>query len=229
MKKLKEKLIKIINLLFLLILFIASYALVTAKNYYIKNNLIYLDPGHGGPDGGAVSHLGDFEKDIVLDIAKRLKLYLVNAGYNVKLTRDGDYDLAPDTSKNSKRDDILKRVELINNSNCLLYLSIHANKYPSPKIYGAQVFYKPYSLEGKLLAEEIQTAFQESLKNTTRKAKAITGKYLIEHATPPGALVEVGFLSNPEEAKLLVEEYYQEKVAYAIYVGILSYLEKVNK
>lgn len=219
---------KIINVLFLLILFLSSLALVTAKNYIIPNNLIYIDPGHGGPDGGAVGCLGTFEKNIVLDIAKKLKFYLVNAGYNVKLTREGDYDLADDTSKNKKRDDIHNRVKLINDSNCMLYISIHANKYSSPKIYGAQVFYKPNDEKGKLLSEEIQSSLIDILKNTNRQAKAITGKYLIEHAKPPGALVEVGFLSNPEEAKLLTDSYYQEKVAYAIYTGIISYIEKVN-
>lgn len=225
----EKRLTKIINVLFLIVLFVLSYTLVTAKINYKGENIIYIDPGHGGPDGGAVGIDGLYEKDIVLDIAKKLKFYLNNAGYNVLLTRDGDYDLADDNSKNKKREDIHNRVRLINEANCMLYVSIHANKYSSPKIYGSQTFYRPNDEKAKLLSEEIMSALKEILRNTKREAKVITGKYLIEHASPPGSLVEVGFLSNPEEAKLLTDPYYQEKVAYAIYVGILSYIEKINK
>lgn len=217
---------KTINALFLLILLIASTCSIIIANSIEIDNLIYLDPGHGGPDGGAEGINDVFEKDIVLKVCIKLKEYLNRAGYNVILTRQGDYDLAPDDSKNRKRDDIHERVKRINESKCLLYVSIHANIYSSPKIYGAQVFYNKNNEKSKLLAEEIQETITVILQNTTRKAKSINDKYLIENSDPIGCLVEIGFLSNPNEVILLQDEYYQEKMAYAIYLGICSFLDK---
>lgn len=223
-----NKLIKLCNYIFLLIIAITSIASIRTINSLNSKNIIYIDPGHGGPDGGAVGIDGIYEKEIVLTISNRLKRYLTESGYNVVLTRTGDYDLADDNSKNKKREDIHNRVKLINNSNCLLFVSIHANKYSSPGVYGSQVFYRSKDEESKILSDEIQESLKAILQNTKRIAKSICGKYLIDHTRPPGSLVEVGFLSNPEEAKALLDDYYQERVAYAIYIGILSYLEKVN-
>lgn len=224
----ENKLIKLCNYIFLSIILVVSITSIITTNSYSTNNTIYIDPGHGGPDGGAVGVDGIYEKNIVLSVSKKLKKYLNEAGYNVLLTRDGDYDLADDTSKNKKREDIHERVKLINDSDCLLFISIHANKYPSPKIYGAQSFYRTDDEESKLLSEEVQDALRSILQNTKRGAKSITGKYLIDNTIPPGTLVEIGFLSNPEEAAMLIDEYYQERLAYSIYVGTLSYLQKVK-
>lgn len=207
---------------------VSSIASIVTTNSVYENNLIYIDPGHGGEDGGAVGVDGIYEKDIVLSISKKLKKYLNEAGYNVLLTRDGDYDLADDSSKNKKREDIHARVKLINESNCLLFVSIHANKFSSPKVYGSQVFYRFKDDDSKTLSEEIQDSLRSILQNTKREAKSISGKYLIDNTNCTGSLVEVGFLSNPEEASLLIDDYYQERLAYAIYIGVLSYLQKIN-
>lgn len=224
----EKRLIIICNLIFLLIIVISSIASFVTTNSIYENNIIYIDPGHGGPDGGAVGIDGVYEKDIVLKVSFKLKKYLNQAGYNVLLTRDGDYDLADDESRNKKREDIHKRVKLINESNCILFVSIHANKYSSPKVYGAQVFYRTNDEDSKSLSEEIQDSLKSILQNTKREAKSISGKYLMDHTNSVGSLIEVGFLSNPNEATLLVDDYYQEQVAYAIYIGILSYLQKIN-
>lgn len=224
-----KKLIRLCNLVFVIVIALSSIAAIITTKSLDEENIIYIDPGHGGPDGGAVGIDGIYEKDIVLSISIKLKSFLQKSGFNVVLIRDGDYDLADDNSKNKKREDIHKRVKLINDSNCLLYVSIHANKYSSPNIYGAQVFYKINDEKSKILSEEIQDALRSILQNTKREAKSIRGKYLIDHTNPPGALIEVGFLSNKEESSLLITDFYQEKVAYAINIGILSYLEKINK
>jgi N-acetylmuramoyl-L-alanine amidase len=219
---------RIFNLLILLILFVTSVgAVVVSKSITEARKTIYIDPGHGGPDGGAVGLGGVYEKDIVLSVSKKLAFFLRQAGYNVQLTRNGDYDLAGDDSENRKRDDIYKRVELINAANCLLYVSVHANTFSSPRVYGAQVFYKAGSSAGQALATEIQETIKSLLQNTDRVAKSITDKYLIDNVKKTGCLVEIGFLSNPEEVRLLQEEFYQEKMAYAIYLGIASYLVNI--
>src|SRR5690606_27970495 len=151
----EKKLIKLSNLLFVLILLFISFTAIINANKLNVKNVIYIDPGHGGPDGGAVGIEGVYEKEIVLNVSRKLKKYFNEAGYNVLLTRDGDYDLADDNGKNKKREDIHNRVKLINDSDCLFFISIHANKYSSPKIYGSQTFYRTNDEESKLLSEEI--------------------------------------------------------------------------
>ena len=222
-----KAIIKTINLILLGILMITSTGAIIVSNEINSLPLIIIDPGHGGPDGGAVSNDGIYEKDIVLAISIKLKYYLEQAGYKVTLTRSGDYDLAPNGSKNHKRDDIHKRVDMINNSNCLLFISIHANSYPNSSIYGSQVFYSNNGVESKLLSESIQETLFAILQNTNRSAKSISGKYLIDNTNKTGSLIEVGFLSNFREASLLKTDIYQDRVAYAIYIGITNYLESI--
>ncbi len=218
---------KLFNIIILSVLFITSVgAVVVSRSITKTSKLIYIDPGHGGSDGGAVGIDGIMEKDIVLAVGKNLKRFLEQAGYEVMMTRNGDYDLAPDISENRKREDIYKRVDLINSSDCLLYVSIHANKFSSPRIYGAQVFYKSSSIKSMELAESIQETIKSLLQNTKRFAKSINDKFLIDNANKTGCLVEIGFLSNPEEVRMLRDDYYQEKLAYAIYLGIAYYLDK---
>ena len=200
--------------LILLILFIPN--IITKA----ESQVIYIDPGHGGFDGGCVGN-GLIEKDITLSISLKLKKHLEFCGYKVYLTREIDTALAKE-----KANDIYKRVALINNAKTLLYISIHANSYPSESIKGAQTFYKN-TPENKKLAELIQSSLQQIDLKNHRMAKSITGKYLLDHTDNIGCLVEVGFLSNPLDAELLKDEHYQNKIAYAVYAGILSYLESV--
>jgi N-acetylmuramoyl-L-alanine amidase len=114
---------------------------------------------------------------------------------------------------------------MINASDCLLYLSVHANKFSDKRIRGAQVFYNKNQPGSKVLSEAIQEAICGILQNTRRFAKPINGKYLIENAEKTGCLVEIGFLSNPEELNLLKDAVYQDRMAYAIFTGILMFLE----
>lgn len=214
----------IINGLLLFLLFTASAVTILSGKKRVAALIIYLDPGHGGMDGGAVAADGTMEKDIVLNVCYHVRTYLENAGFGVIMTRSGDYDLAPLGSKNKKRDDIYKRCDLINNSDCTLYLSIHANKFFDSRVYGAQVFFRKNDVEGKRLAECIQSMIRETLLNTKRAAKSIAGKYLIDHVIKTGCLVEIGFLSNGTELELLKDSAYQEKMALAIFSGVISFL-----
>ena len=223
-----NKSVKHINVVLLLILFFISVAAFSANNKVNVAPLIYLDPGHGGSDGGAVGYDHTSEKDIVLHVSKYLKTYLENSGFRVKMTRDGDYDLAPKNCQNRKRYDIRKRCELINNSSCLLYVSVHANAFSDKSIRGAQVFYNKNTLQSKELSEMMQSSITKTMQNTKRMAKPISGKYLIENVKKIGCLVEIGFLSNLEELQLLKSSAYQDRMAYAIYLGIISFLDSNN-
>jgi N-acetylmuramoyl-L-alanine amidase len=192
----------------------------------LSGKVIALDAGHGGADGGAVSRDGIIEKDLNLAIVLYLRDYLQQAGALVQLTREGDYDLAsPETKGYSRRktEDLLQRAEQVRKQQANMTISIHMNSIPSPQWSGAQTFYFPRHAESQRLATVIQTEIREILGNTQRIAKKADKIYLLKTLEMPTALVEVGFLSHPEEAALLANEEYQRKVAAAIYRGILKF------
>jgi N-acetylmuramoyl-L-alanine amidase len=193
----------------------------------LSEKVIVLDPGHGGPDGGAVGRDKTVEKDISLAVSKQLQEYLQQAGATVYLTRETDTDLADENTRGlSKRksEDIRKRMEFINSKEADFFVTIHLNAIPSTKWRGAQTFYFPKSDEGKHLAKMIQAEVTRNLENTSRSALAINNLYLLRNAEIPGALVEIGFLSNEEERELLKNDTYQKQMAASIYEGILRYV-----
>lgn len=194
-------------------------------NLPLSGRIIILDPGHGGPDGGAVG--GDvLEKEVALNVAVKLRDYLQQQGALVLLTREDDSDLAAkDTKGYSRRkvEDLKKRVQLINESEADLFISIHLNAIPSPRWRGAQTFYYGSLIENERLAKFIQAELRRNLENTDRSAKIINTVYLLKYAKKPGALVEIGFLSNPEERELLASDHYQTQLAASIYKGVLRY------
>lgn len=193
----------------------------------LSGKVIVIDPGHGGPDGGAVASDQTEEKDIALSVSKKLRDYLQQVGGIIYMTREEDKDLAhKDTKGLSRRksEDIRNRLAFIHEKQADLFVSIHLNATPSPRWRGAQTFYAPHLDENKHLAEMIQAEFIRNLENTDRSALMINSVYLLKHAEIPGALVEVGFLSNEQERELLKLDRYQSQVAGSIYLGILRYL-----
>jgi N-acetylmuramoyl-L-alanine amidase len=197
----------------------------------LNSKIIVLDAGHGGPDGGA-SGGNVIEKEVALSITNKLRDYLQEQGAIVIMTRDGDYDLADEGMKGYSRRksvDLRKRVHLINHSNADMFLSIHLNALPSSSSKGAQTFYYGSLIENERLAKFVQAEMKVSLNNTHRIAKIINHVYLLKHAKVPGALVEVGFLSNPEESQMLGDEKYQDKLAASIYRGIIRYYTDRNE
>lgn len=192
---------------------------ITSISKENSEDIIYIDPGHGGIDGGCEAADGTKEKDINLFISLALRDELETMGYVVKVTRAGDYDLANKSSTNHKRDDMERRCELLNQSN--LFVSIHANEYSDSNTKGAQVFY--YGSKNKQLASCIQNVLKEMI-GTNRQELEIKEKYLLINTKTQGCIVEVGFLSNQEELQLLKNSDYQRKIANAIAIGIVSYL-----
>jgi len=197
----------------------------------LDGKVIVLDAGHGGPDGGASG--GDvIEKVVALSITNKLRDYLQGQGATVIMTRDGDYDLAEDGMKGYSRRksvDLRKRVEIINGSNADLYISIHLNSLPRTSSKGAQTFFYGSLIENERFAKYVQAELRESLNNTHRLAKIINHVYLMKYSKVPGALVEVGFLSNYEETQQLRDEEYQDKLAAAIYRGVIRYYTDKNE
>ncbi len=187
---------------------------------------IVIDSGHGFFDAGKTGINGAQEKDINLAIAKKLKNNLLQQGYEVRMTREDDDVLYDGSRPDTKQEDMKKRVALMNDQGCLMAVSIHQNSFTEEKYKGAQVFYYTGSEESRRLAASIQQSFVELLDDTnTRQEKANSDYYLLKKTTVPAVICECGFLSNGEEAALLVTDEYQEKAAWAITVGIIKYLK----
>ncbi len=210
---------------------IIAYDMPTAKtlNYWslpLSGQIIAIDAGHGGPDGGAVSREGLIEKDINLAVSLYLRDYLQQAGAIVVMTREADNDLAQaDTKGYSKRktEDLKQRVRSIEEKGADLFVSVHMNSVPSNRWSGAQTFYYPNNEHNKALAGYVQGELRTTLENTDRVAKTVNTVYLLKALKMPAVLVEVGFLSHPQESLLLGDDVYQRKVATSIYRGILRY------
>lgn len=152
---------------------------------------------------------------------------LEQSGSTVILTRSDEnaiYDLDTKTLKQKKISDIHNRVKIGNESSADIFVSIHLNKIPQQQYDGWQTFYKDGSSEGQKLAVTIQENLNDAIqKENNRQAKTIENIYIIEHVEIPTTIVECGFLSNPDEEKLLLEDEYQNKLAWGIYNGIIDY------
>ena len=173
--------------------------------------------GHGKPDEGAQSSTGTTEAATNLKIALKLQNLLEQSGTIVILTRSDEnaiYDIEAKTLKQKK----------ISESSADLFVSIHLNKIPQQQYDGWQTFYKQGSEEGKKLAISIQNNLNEAIqKENNRVAKTIENIYIIKHVEIPITIVECGFLSNPTEEKKLLEDDYQNRLAWGIYNGIIDY------
>lgn len=185
---------------------------------------VVIDSGHGGNDPGKMSSDGILEKDINLSIAKKLKKRLIDSGINVVMTREDDNGLYSEQDSNKKIADMKKRCQIIKDCSADIVVSIHQNSFESSSVSGAQVFYYKHSAEGKELAGILQNSFKENLDpDNKRQEKADSTYYMLIHTEAPTVIAECGFLSNPKEAALLNTDEYQEKVADAIYKGIIEY------
>ena len=192
---------------------------------------VMLDAGHGGEDGGASTD-ELIESEVTLAISKEVEKKLVRKGATVVMTRTKDGDAIgehdPKKEFNSMRErkfeDLKTRVKLAETEDPDLFVSIHVNAIPQTKWRGAQVFYHPEGHEGgEALAKSIQGAFKTELKNTDREAMKIKGVYLLKNIQVPSVIVETGFISNPEEHKLLADPKYRKQVADAIVEGIVKH------
>ena len=171
--------------------------------------------------------IGLSESNINLKIALKVQNLLEQAGATVILTRsdeNGIYDADKTTLREKKVSDIKNRVKIGNESTADVFVSIHLNKIPQSQYWGWQTFFKNGNDESKKLAQSLQQGLNQTIqKENKRESLKIENVYIIEHVEIPTAIVECGFLSNPEEKKLLKQDEYQSKIAWGIYVGIMDY------
>ncbi len=185
---------------------------------------IVIDAGHGGSDPGKVGINGQLEKDINLEIAKNLKLFLQTEGIQVVMTREGDDGLYDEGASNKKVQDMKRRLEIIEDSDPVLVVSVHQNSYHEEYVKGAQVFYYATSEKSKKLADVLQEQLRGLDPENRREAKGNDSYFLLKKTSKPIVIVECGFLSNREEAEQLSTPLYQEKVAWNIHMGIMKFL-----
>ena len=213
--------------LFLLILFVCTISFVDAEtkssNLLLFGKVIYLDAGHGGPDPGTI-YKNIYEKDINLSIVKKLQTLLEEEGAIVYLTRYDDYDLSKNYTGSRKKSDLNNRAKIINDSNADIYISIHLNSISSSTWSGAQVFYDDVNDKNYDLALLMQKQLKDDLK-TNREVKEISTMLMNRKITVPGLLIEVGFLSNPNDRYKLQQADYQYKIAESIKKGIIKYFK----
>lgn len=176
---------------------------------------------------GAQSSNGTTEAETNLNITLKVQNLLEQSGCKVILTRSDEnaiYDIDSKTLKQKKISDIRNRVKIGNESSADIFVSIHLNKIPQQQYYGWQCFYKDGNEQSNKLAKKVQENLNQSIqKENNRVAMKIDNIYIIKHVEIPTTIVECGFLSNPEEEKQLLDDNYQNRLAWGIYNGIIHY------
>ncbi|MDY2883276.1 MAG: N-acetylmuramoyl-L-alanine amidase CwlD [Romboutsia timonensis] len=196
----------------------------------VANKIIVLDAGHGGIDPGAMNKDNTIlEKDVNLEITKKLRDLLESSGATVIMTREKDVSLYQEdgnkTIRQKYNENLKNRKKIIDESNADIFVSIHLNAFEQSKYSGAQTFYPKGKDDGKELAQFIQDELKRVVdKENNRKIKPRDDIYLLKNTNMPSVLIECGFLSNEKESQLLADSKYQDKIAWAIYVGIQKYL-----
>ena len=199
---------------------------ISAANSNVIFKRVVIDAGHGGADGGAVgSKTGVKEADINLKLSKLLQAEFERHGYSAIMTRVDENGLYGDESDGFKARDLKKRAEIINSSKPEAVISVHMNKYALSSRRGAQVFFKPDSVNSELLARCVQNKLN-LMSEAKRTYRELAGDYyILRESDYPAVIAECGFLSNPEDEILLQDENYLKKLAAALYRGVNDYIE----
>ncbi len=176
-----------------------------------SNKLIAIDPGHGGSDSGACAN-GLKEKDVNLDVALALRNLLESQGYGVIMTRTTDIYLS-----------LRQRCDIANNNKADIFVSVHHNAATVSTARGTEVLYYTYSSKGKKLAECIQVELIKAIGTRDRGIKPRDDLYVLKHTVMPAVITEAAFLSNPEDAELLKQDSFRQKIAQGICNGIIKY------
>ena len=186
---------------------------------------VVLDAGHGGIDGGVKGvKTGTPESEINLSVVKKLENYLISAGITVVLTRSSEAGLYGVASSTLKRRDMEKRKEIIENAEPTLLVSVHMNYFPNSSRRGGQVFFRDNDESSERLAATVQNALN-GLYTDVKDYPPLKGDYYILNcAECPSVIAECGFLSNPEDERLLTTDEFQTELAYSLFLGIINYL-----
>ncbi len=192
----------------------------------LVGKVITIDPGHGGIDPGSHDDQGTMEKEIVLEIARDVCYLLARARAIPVLTRHGDWEMSPIAPEESTRHrrDLAARIRIAHRTNADAFVSIHVNKVRSSAAQGAVVFHSRNNEESKRLAACIHQAIKDVAPHPG--PSVLEGDYyVLNEAQLPAVIVEVGFISNPDEKELLLAPSYRGELAEAIYAGLVLFFE----
>ena len=203
---------------------VLSYSNIIATNRPAPQITIAIDAGHGGIDGGTVGVTsGKDENYLNLQYSLCLEDILKKYSINVVMTRKNLGGLYSPFAENKKLDDMARRKQIVDNSGADVLLSLHMNSFPLQSSRGAQVFFKPGDEKSAILAQCIQSVFLQTLPNA-RSSTSIGDYFMLNEFEIPCVIIECGYLSNPEEEQLLLQEEYKTLVCGSIFVGLLAFL-----
>lgn len=202
--------------------------IIETNSSVIVSKTVIIDAGHGGFDGGALAGDGTIEKDINLQISKKIYSFLKFYGYDVIMTRDSDVGTEDDESvaiAKRKKSDLSNRLKIMKENPDAIFVSIHLNKFTTSAASGAQVFYTKNYSQAKTLANCVQTNIKTLVQPENKRVikQGTDSTYLLKNAAAPAIIVECGFLSNKQELEKLKTQDYQSKMAFAIVSGILDF------
>lgn len=185
-----------------------------------QERVLILDAGHGGEDGGASTASGDRESGINLSIVRKTEALMAFLGVRTELTRSEDRSMHSEdahTIREKKVSDLKNRAAFISGFPNAMLISVHQNYFTDSRYSGAQTFFNTGEVS-RQWGESTQDVLRQVLdRENDRRAKPMPdGVYLFEHISCPALLVECGFLSNGEEASLLLTDAYQRKIAVAL-------------
>lgn len=186
----------------------------------VKNKIITIDPGHGGSDSGAVGPNGYTEKEGAFAISQKVASILNQSGAKVVMTRDSDVDVYGPNA--SARNELQARVDIGNNANSDIFVSVHCNAFVNPAANGTQTFYYGSSYQGQRLAQSIQEKMIEA-NGLRDRGISTCNFYVVKHSYMPAVLIETAFITNYDEEALLSDDEWQTTMAKAIAEGINEY------
>ncbi len=184
--------------------------------------IIVLDPGHGGSDAGAIGPTGVTEKSVSLAVSLKAQKLLAASGYQVVMTRTTDVDVAaPGVSDATE---LQARVDKAP-PNAALFISVHCNAFSNGKANGMETYHAPTAVKGARLARLLNEELERLGGLNNRGVKAARF-YVMTHSKCPASLIELGFITNPREEKLLASDDYQQKLAQAITNAVNRYFNQ---
>ena len=186
----------------------------------VKNKVITIDRGHGGSDSGAIGPNGYTEKEGAFAISQKVASILNQSGAKVVMTRDSDVDVYGPNA--SARNELQARVDVGNNANSDIFVSIHCNAFVNPAANGTQTFYYGSSYQGQRLAQSIQEKMIEA-NGLRDRGISTCNFYVVKHSYMPAVLIETAFITNYDEEALLSDDEWQTTMAKAIAEGINEY------
>lgn len=188
----------------------------------IEGKIITIDPGHGGSDPGAVGDKGTLEKNITLEISKRLKQNLEEMGAIVHMTRSTDKEVAGPGA--SDVDELQARINVAEKNNSDLFISVHINSSVNKKVGGFSTYYYPKTKFDAKLAKSIQDNLTENYGRDNLGLRE-ANFYVIKRCSMPATLLELCFISNKKEEKLMGGNWFQSKTAKLIAEGVENYFK----